>query len=518
MQNKFFSILAKTQDFFALQSGWRRYLTAVVLGVFASYAMPPWGWLAAFAFALIIFVWLLNGSQKFLSAAGIGFAFGFGFFAWGMLWVNNALMIYGGDLAILAVPFTIGIGIWGGLFIAATAGFAYFFPKGISRILALAGMWAFMEWVRSWLLTGLPWNLTASVWEKSDAVLQIISVVGAYGLSMLTVILFASWSLLPDAKKSVRIFIAAFLMLFIGIAGWGEWRVANASSDTVKDVKIRIVQPSVPQKLKWVKERADANLAAYLNLSTKDLDGITHIIWGETASSYPLFQDSYTRHKIARAIPDDVVLITGVARAVKNKESFRMYNSALVMTGNGNIAGGYDKSHLVPFGEYVPLRSILPMEKITPGQTDFSPGNGAETIIIPKAPPAGISICYEIIFPANVVDKENRPSWLINLTNDGWYGNSSGPYQHFFAARMRAIEEGIPVVRAANSGISGIINAYGQVVSSLPLNATQVLDAEIPAETLYPLYAKYGNVMPFLGIAFCIGFALILALARKKQY
>ena len=517
MLNKIFASFAKAADFFAGLTGWRRFLTAAVLGVFASYAMPPWGWLAAFAFAIILFMWLLNGAEKLLSAIGIGFCFGFGLFAWGLLWVNNALLLYAQSLAFLALPFTVGIGIWGGIFIAIAAGVAYLLPQGISRILAFAAMWALMEWVRSWFLTGFPWNLTASVWEKSDATLQIISVIGPYGLGLLTITLFASWSLISKPNKKSAVFIGFFLILFTAISGFGEWRLNQASDDTVKDVKIRIVQPSVPQKLKWEKERAEKNLAAYLDLSTKYLDGITHIIWGETASPYPLFQDAYTRMEIARKLPDDVVLITGVVRAEGNKkDNLRLYNSAMVMTGKGSIAGGYDKSHLVPFGEYVPFRSLLPWDKITPGQTDFSSGNGAETIVIPNAPPAGISICYEIIFPSAVVDKTNRPAWLINLTNDGWYGISSGPYQHFFAARMRAIEEGIPVIRAANSGISGVINAYGQVLGLLPLNAKQVLDAKIPAETIYPLYARYGNTISFILISFWLALSLILALRSKS--
>lgn len=515
MFNNFLNALAKTPYLFTKINGYQKFLISLILGVFASYAMPPWGWLANFVFSIILLIWLINSAQKIKTAAAIGFFFGFGFFAWSLLWINNALILYAQNLALLAIPFTIAIGIWGGAFCAIIAAFSFLFPKGIPRILAFAAIWTLMEWVRSWFLTGFPWNLTPSVWEKSDSVLQIISVIGPYGLSLITITLFASCSLIDKPNKTSLAFIASCFVFFAAISFWGNSRLHNASLETIENLKVRIVQPSLPQKLKWEKNRAMLNLEAYLDLTTKNLDGITHVIWGETATPYPLFQDTYTRLKIARKLPDDLVLITGVVRPEKNNNLLTLYNSALVMTGNGNIVAGYDKSHLVPFGEYIPFRKILPFNKITPGQTDFSPGNGPETIVIPNAPPVGISICYEIIFPSNVVDKNNRPKWLINLTNDGWYGISSGPFQHFFAARLRAIEEGIPVIRVANSGISGVINAYGTVLDAIPLNTASYLDTLIPKTTILTLYAKYGNFIPCSLCLFWILIAIIVAKGKK---
>jgi apolipoprotein N-acyltransferase len=256
------------------------------------------------------------------------------------------------------------------------------------------------------------------------------------------------------------------------------------------------------------------HLARHLALSREaGFDRMTAVIWPETAAP-PLFEwDPSTRAAMATAVPHGGLLLTGDLRGTPpDDQPPQVWDSLQAVNDHGDIIATYDKTHLVPFGEYVPLRGILPIDKITPGQMDVSAGPRLATIDLPGLPPVGPLICYEVIFPGEVVDhgprpqwlfnSGRRPQWLLNLTNDGWYGVSAGPYQHLAAARLRAIEEGLPLVRSAGSGISAIIDPYGRVVESLPLNASGDLDGPLPRAIPDPgLYARCGNRLVLLLLA-----------------
>jgi len=234
----------------------------------------------------------------------------------------------------------------------------------------------------------------------------------------------------------------------------------------------------------------------------------THVIWAETAVPFFLANDPVRRAFLARAVPPGGLLIVGAPRTTPApQEPFRVWNSLEAIDGTGRIVGTYDKVHLVPFGEYVPLRVLLPFNKLTAGRTDFSAGDGRATLALAGLPPTSPLICYEVIFPGAVARRDDRPQWLLNLTNDGWFGRSSGPYQHLAAARLRTIEEGLPLVRVANGGVSAVIDAHGRTLARLGLGEAGVVDAPLPVALAPPPYARFGDLLVLAvgGVAAALG-------------
>jgi apolipoprotein N-acyltransferase len=285
-------------------------------------------------------------------------------------------------------------------------------------------------------------------------------------------------------------------------------------------VRLRLVQANIDQRLKWNPGERAANFGKYLSMTKgPGFDEVTHVIWPETAIPYVVARDAEARAAIAAVVPPKGLLIAGAIRTTlaAGVKPFQVWNSAHAIDQSARIVGTYDKFHLVPFGEYMPLRGILPLQKITPGAVDFSAGPGPRTLALPGLPPVGLLICYEVIFPGNVLDRGNRPRWLLNLTNDAWFGESTGPYQHFAAARLRAVEEGLALVRSANTGISAVIDPYGRVIARLGLGVEGVLDSPLPLplEGLTP-YARFGDWI-FLGLlAIAVGLALIASPPARR--
>lgn len=257
-------------------------------------------------------------------------------------------------------------------------------------------------------------------------------------------------------------------------------------------IELRIVQGNVPQKEKWAPENRETTLRRYLDLSTRP-GPVDILLWPETAFPGFLDEDTEARARIAAAIPDDGVLLTGVPDRVSTNEGTSYFNTVQAYDQTGELLSGYAKHHLVPFGEYVPFRRWLPIERLTEGLGDFTPGPGPRTLALPGVPLVAVAICYEIIFPGQVVDDLFRPDWIFNATNDAWFGTSIGPEQHLASARMRAVEEGLPVVRAANTGISAIIDANGGLVARLGTGETGVINAPLPSARPPPLYARFGD-------------------------
>jgi apolipoprotein N-acyltransferase len=242
---------------------------------------------------------------------------------------------------------------------------------------------------------------------------------------------------------------------------------------------------------------------------------VSHVIWPESAAPYPLDQDPVARQMIAEIVPPGGLLLTGGERFDLTEEPPRAWNTLFVIDHTGALVARYDKRDLVPFGEFLPLRDVLSrlgLEKLTHGSIDFQSGPGRQTITLPGLPPVSPLICYEVIFPAAVKDPGQRPDWLLNLTNDAWYGISAGPHQHFAIARVRAVEEGLPLVRAANTGISGVVDAYGRIVGQLALGVRGVVDAPLPASLLATPYGRFGDT---IFVVMLISFALTTTWARQ---
>lgn len=515
-----------------LKNKFRHFLTArpflgLLCGFAAVAALPPYYYTVFLFIAFSGLMLLLNRTENKKQAAFLGFCFGFGYFSAGLAWVSNALMIDGMGFQALAPLPPFGFGVWGGMFPAAACLTAFFVPKGIRRIVAFSAAWAILEWVRSWLFTGFPWNLTASVWTDDPVLLQSASVWGAYGLGMVSVFAASLPSLAarPLKEKKYGAAVVPFVCAAVVVGalyGYGAARLkqAPAVSETIRGTMIRLVQANIPQGQKWSDDGAERNLMTHVHLSRAEgAEKVTHVVWPETATQYLLLNNDFARSMVTSALLPGSILMAGSLRADPVEGAFppfKMYNSIVVLNDIGVHLGSYDKSHLVPFGEYAPLSSVFPfIRKLTPVGFDFSVGSGVRTVTLPRTLPVGMLVCYEVIFPGHVADKQIRPYWLLNVTNDGWYGISAGPHQHFAAAQMRAVEEGLPLARAANTGISGMIDAYGRVTASLRLGEKGVVDAGLPRRTEKPtFYAMYGNRIP---LAMAVFFLLLSFLPLKKK-
>jgi apolipoprotein N-acyltransferase len=501
--------------------GSRRRGAAALLGAFAAAALPPLHVLPLAFAAFAGLLWLLQGmggeKRPWLSAFGIGWWFGLGFHVAGLHWIANALLIEWQRVGWM-IPFAV-FGLSGVLAVfAGLATLATWRARagGLAGAFFLALFWTLAEIARGTLFTGFPWNLIATAWAETETILQLASIFGAYGLSALSVALFA----LPATWRARPVLAGAGA--FVLAAGFGVWRLAENPTVYVPDVRLRLVQPVVPQALKWDPDAREANLARTIALSRAEgFDTRTHVIWGETATGFAMWGDHprlvERRRQIAQAAPPGGVLIAGAIRVENDATgAVQAWNSAQAIDEAGAMLANYDKFHLVPFGEYVPFRNILPIDKVVPGTLDFGAGAGPATIAIPGLPPVAPSICYEIIFPGRVGAPSTRPGMILNLTNDSWFGYSAGPFQHFAAARLRAVEEGLPVVRVAGGGISGTIDPHGRIVARLGLERLGVVDSGLPAAVAPTPFLRFGTPI-VAGVLALLGLAGVFAAQKSRR-
>ncbi|BBK34644.1 apolipoprotein N-acyltransferase [Stella humosa] len=496
-------------------AGWRRWGLAFLLGAAGALALPPLYLLPALFVAFTGLIWQLDGAARARTAFALGWWFGFGYFTVGLYWIAAALFI---DIASFwwLLPFTVtGLpallaALTGAAALAAWATRA----TGLGRVLALAAAWSIAEWIRTWFLSGFPWNLIGQVWGFSDATFQAASLVGVLGLGLVAVLAAGAPAALAGSGSSRWAPLAVSAGLVAIVAVFGFVRLSGATDATVPDVRLRLVQASIPQTLKWNPAAREGILRRHIDLSQgPGFERVTHVVWPETAGPSFLDRDPQRRAPLAAAAPPAGLLLTGTNRTTPTPTDPPMvWNAMQAIDPQGAIVGSYDKAHLVPFGEYLPLRAILGrlgMGKVTAGSIDFSAGPGPRTLDLPGLPPVGPLICYEVIFPSRVVDPTRRPEWLLNLTNDGWYGRTAGPFQHLEIARARAVEEGLPLVRSANNGISAVFDAYGREQARLALDAAGVLDAALPRPIAAPFYARIGLAVPVLLALLCWGLAFV---------
>ena len=483
---------------------YKKYILTFLLGALTTLGFAPYFWWPLVLVTTALLFYKIN-QARWREAFALGFWFGAGLGAVSMHWLTSALMIDGGQFWFFCPLVWLGFGLFFGAYWGASAGIAALYPSGIRRWLAFTGAFVVLEWVRSWLFTGFPWNPLGNIWDYTP-VLQIASVVGVYGLSGITLLTFTAFGF--GIKNKCPWITAGIFMFSIGL---GALRLAGTDSAHVWGTHLRIVQPNIPQTLKWNAAKAHENTEKIIRLSKENSDHITHILWPESAVPYLLDVEADERLNLMRALPQGSVLITGAMRET-DPAYHTVANSIFVMDDLTDIHDIYDKAHLVPFGEYMPFREYLPLQKIVPIAADMTAGAGIMTKPVLNTQPASLLVCYEVIFSGQVIDKNNRPAWIFNATNDGWYGLSNGPYQHFAMTRMRAVEEGLPLVRAANTGISAIIDPYGRVVKSLPLGSEGVIDGDLPA-ALSPTFYALGGVWIPVGLAFLL---LILPLKKKS--
>jgi apolipoprotein N-acyltransferase len=519
-------------------SGWRRYAAAFLLGVLLAGALPPIDLAPLVFVALPGLLWLDEGSAGIWASARLGYVFGLGFFVAGLYWVAAALFVDIGafwwalPFAVIGLPALLAIYPAAALLVAAFAT-SRLRVSGVARICLLAAAWSAAEWVRGHALTGLPWNLVGYAWSGGFpgglAVLQSVAWVGIYGLSLATVLAGALPALLGTSSfvpmsvlRRAAPALAALLLIVLPALG-GAVRLEMFPTVST-GTWLRIVQPSIAETMKWDPAADDANFHRLVELSASPAEHrLAAILWPEAAAlGRPEFyrileRDAGRLAAIAAVAPKDGYVITGALRANPPPgAAVQIWNSVEAIDADRAIRVHYDKAHLVPFGEYVPYRDILPIKKITPGMIDLSAGPGPQTIALPGLATFAPSVCYEAIFPGALVDGAVRPAWILNVTNDAWYGRSSGPFQHFAIARTRAIEEGLPLVRVANNGISGIIDAAGRVLARTGLDAVGYADFALPAAGPPTLYSRAGDWL-FLAMLIAALAPAVLRWPRRKK-
>ena len=532
---------------FARLGAWPMRAVAVVFGAATVLAMAPFFlWPALFltlpALVLLIDAAIASAPRRPAAhAAAIAWWFAFGYFLAGLFWIGEAFLVEAEKFAVL-MPFAV-LAMPAGLALfwaAATAAAARFWSAGLGRVVTLAVALSAAEWLRGHILSGFPWNVLGYALTAPDVMLQSASLLGIYGLTLLAVPLFATplvvWLAYrseparPTLLQALRPVIAFTALPLAAIAAWGAWSIAAipAGQAIGTTIRVRLVQPSIPQREKWQGEFQRRNFDRHIDLSRRspvgevdDAKGIGLIVWPEAAMPFLALDTPAALDALAGVVPEGGHLIAGLIRAEPaplqvSARGRLIFNSLAAFGPGGRPVAVYDKTHLVPFGEYLPLQSTLEaigLEQLTRLRGGFDVGPTPRPLLrLAGLPAFAPLICYEAIFPSTVVQSADRPAALINLTNDGWFGNTTGPRQHFHQARVRAVEEGMPVIRSANNGISAVFDARGRIRARLDLDVVGTIDVDLPPTVSPPVYARFGDTIFFVGLL-----AAIFALARARS-
>jgi apolipoprotein N-acyltransferase len=453
--------------------------------------------------------WAANSIRQ---AFSYGFYFGFAHFFIGLYWIAFAILIYLDDFW-WALPFALfGLPLFMSLFVSFACAISNLCKNTAMFHLCFVVSWVLFEWIRSWVFTGLPWNLLGYSLSFSTTMIQSASIWGIWGLSVIVAYIGvgAMYFLL---KRRLDLFFRQVLLsalILISLVIFGKHRLKTFPV-SLSEVTVRLVQPNIPQKDKWNSEDFFNNLQQHIDLSMipSDLQKPEIIIWPESA--VPTFiNDEYISKVLSNFLQPEQILISGAINQDFTETKSRQYVSMHGIDYTGRVIFDYNKIHLVPFGEYVPLKSILGIKKFTHGIADYTKGDKNQRIVVNKLKIKPL-ICYEAIFPDLARVSNSQVDMIINISNDSWYGDSPGPYQHFFMTRIRAVENGVPLLRAANSGISAIIDPLGRVIKASALGTQTYLESYIPNKiinaTIYSLYPRY--IMLFFLILVLFGVELI---------
>ncbi|MGD9968506.1 MAG: apolipoprotein N-acyltransferase [Hyphomonadaceae bacterium] len=518
---------SRIEAWFAARTPWQRRGLAAIAGALATLGHAPFQLVAAFIVGAVVLVWLLDVSatqeRRLRSAFSIGWFFGFGHFATGLYWVSAA--------------FNVDSEAWGPVWgvpatLALAAGLALFFGVGavlsmllwtrdVRRIAAFATGFFVSEWLRGHILTGFPWLLAGYIWAPGEPISQLASVIGIYGLTLLSLLIAATPAAIADGRRTAgrRFGPVLAACLLVGMAwGWGAQRIAGAPIDPPgAQPVVRVADSGLGQEEKW-RNSPDQEwrvLGRFLDASgaPSDENATTILVWPEgavpTQHFFPLDNEEFLS-ALGRGLGDRV-LVTGLVRCEPRPlcddywrgrvsgDRLRLFNSAAVIdatSGQARVSQVYDKNHLVPFGEYIPLWSLVSNLNIAPLQrigAGFESGPRPSRLIVPGAPPAVVLICYEAIFPGMIPHGDERPGWIVMVTNDAWFGGGSGPYQHYAMARYRAIEEGLPVARAASGGVSAIVDSFGRELQSS--GETLFAEAQLPPALPETPWVHWGSIL-----------------------
>ena len=521
-----------------LLDGWRRALTALLAGAVAALGLAPVNLIAAGFIAFPLLVWLLDGAagnpargflRRLMPAFRIGWLFGFGYFVAGLWWLGAA-MLNDGDAFLWAIPLAVLIlpAILALYFGLAAAFARAFWSDGSGRIFALAGSFALAEFARSRLFTGFSWNELGILAAPVPLLMQSVSVVGLHGLTLGAVLVFAAPALLVHGgRRWVALGTAVVLSLLH--VGFGAYRLQTSETSFVDGVELRVVQPNILQSQKWDEAEAERIFDRLVTLSpapptpaavsptaaaapAAEPPMRSLVIWPESAFPFLLTDRPDAIARLAEVLQPGETLIAGAARmeAVAG-EPTRYYNSIYVIDDNGEIVDARDKLHLVPFGEYLPFQSFLEglgISQLAQLPGGFSAGAERRSVPLSGAPAFLPLICYEIIFQDEIDrDAAGAPGFIVNVTNDAWYGRTPGPYQHLRHSEITAVALGLPLVRSANTGISVVNDSYGRVVDGLALGSAGTVVSRLPAAIASTIFSRHGNA------AFWYLFAVTWALA-----
>lgn len=504
-------------------------ILALLAGLASATGFAPLGlWPVTLAcFALLLN--LVREAPTLRRGLLIGWLFGVGHFTVGLNWIAHAFTFQD------AMPHWYGYGavvllsLYLAVYPAMAAGLAWRWGRdhGPAYVLIYAAAWIVTEWLRATMFTGFAWNpLGAIAYDQPTALLARWT--GTYGLSGLLMALFGAWMLafrrfaLPIASPKALVFAAGLVAFpLVVFASLPAWRAPLPA----KGALIRIVQPNIGQETKYDPAQDAANFRKLATLSGQPGTEPRLLLWPEAAVPEYLDEDVFARARVAALLgPRDILLLGATKRYRENRfvgdyveeRTIGGRNSMYAMDSAGRLLHRYDKAHLVPYGEYLPMRpilSVIGLSRLVPGDVDFWPGPGPQSYALPGFGKTGVQICYEIIFSGQVIDRGDRPDFLFNPSNDAWFG-SWGPPQHLAQARLRAAEEGIPVIRSTPTGISAVVDADGRLLASVPHLRAGFIETRLPAPHAPTLFARLGNILPLV-LAVFLG-ALGVALRRRR--
>ena len=500
-------------------SRWGARFLALLAGFLAALSQPPLSWPLVLVLALPGLFFLWTEAKTNARAFWIGWFAGLGYFGFTLHWIAEPFLVQP-EIFAWMIPFAV-TGMAGGMALFWGAGFwlgKRLCPTGWGAPFALAFGLAGMEWLRGNILSGFPWSLIGYAWVETHLI-QLTAHIGIYGLTLWTALIGFMIGYLLTLRGMLRQlgYCAVLLAIYVGSYLYAadrifivEWMEAKGGKHETTTPLIGLVQPNVAQKDKWQPHLREQHLNDLLT-KTRELSdqGADVVIWPEAATPYQLDKIPQLRTMIAEALKPGGILLAGGIRV----EGTDAYNSLIAIDSTGTILDTYDKQHLVPFGEKMPLEPLLSRIGLRamislPG--GFTTGKARErSMSVGELPPFVPMICYEAIFPAEIMRRAAKGDWLVQVTNDAWFGNWVGPYQHLAMARVRAIERGLPVARAANTGVSAMIDAYGRIQESLPLNEEGTVLAPLPKRRAPTYYARYEDIPFGLGLLICLGLALL---------
>lgn len=518
-----------------LSGGYVRVLITLVAGALSALSLPPIGFFGILFFTLPVLVWLLDGETALLNWGRFsrsiacfrtGWLFGMGYFTASLWWLGNALLLEADEFA-WALPLAIlGLPAFLALFYGlATALANVVWSGGLGRIFALAAAFGLVEWLRSFVATGFPWNTLSYGFMPVPLMMQSSSLLGIFGMTIVTVIICAAPALL-GTKQHAKIGISLAFALFAVHLGYGAYRLSIDIKGQGEDYTVRIVQPNIDQSRKMENSDRVEIFQEHLRLTSLPVkDGEPKpdiIVWPETTVPFILTQQPDAFVEIAEVLDDQQVLLTGAVRmddSVPGQEPL-YFNSIYAIDGKGAVLSAADKVHLVPFGEYVPFEGLLRQWGVTnlvslPG--GFTAANERNVLQLPGELNVYPLICYEIIFPNEMSEALTEATAILNVTNDGWFGDTPGPYQHLQQSRLRAVESGKYVIRAANTGISAVIDPMGRIVAAFDYAQKGAIDATI-ARYVDDGVTQNGKTRNFwLLLSASLAFAVFFALRRPSS-